>query len=55
MPLAVFLASMAFFFVVGMELKREILVGELADFRKAVLPIVAAIGGMIVPALISLP
>lgn len=44
-----------FFFVVGMELKREILVGELADFRKAVLPIVAAIGGMIVPALISLP
>ncbi len=41
-----------FFFVVGMELKREILVGELADFRKAVLPIVAAIGGMIVPALI---
>lgn len=41
-----------FFFVVGMELKREIMVGELADLRKAALPIVAAIGGMIVPALI---
>ena len=40
-----------FFFVVGLELKREILVGELADMRKAVLPIVAAIGGMVVPAL----
>ncbi len=40
-----------FFFVVGLELKREILVGELADIRKATLPIVAAIGGMIVPAL----
>jgi NhaA family Na+:H+ antiporter len=41
-----------FFFVVGMELKREMLVGELADLRQAALPIVAAIGGMIVPALI---
>jgi NhaA family Na+:H+ antiporter len=41
-----------FFFVVGMELKREILVGELADLRAAALPIVAAIGGMVVPALI---
>ncbi len=41
-----------FFFVVGMELKREVMVGELADLRKAALPIVAAIGGMIVPALI---
>lgn len=39
-----------FFFVVGLELKREILVGELANPRKAVLPIVAAIGGMLVPA-----
>ena len=41
-----------FFFVVGMELKREILVGELSDIRKASLPIIAAIGGMLVPALI---
>lgn len=41
-----------FFFVVGLELKREILVGELAKPRHAVLPIGAAIGGMIVPALI---
>ena len=41
-----------FFFVVGLELKREILVGELADPRNAVLPIGAAIGGMLVPALI---
>ncbi|MCC7257754.1 MAG: Na+/H+ antiporter NhaA [Gammaproteobacteria bacterium] len=43
-----------FFFVVGMELKREMLVGELADLRQAALPIVAAIGGMVVPALIYL-
>ncbi|MEN8214693.1 MAG: Na+/H+ antiporter NhaA [Pseudomonadota bacterium] len=41
-----------FFFVVGLELKREILVGELAELRNAVLPISAAIGGMVVPALI---
>lgn len=41
-----------FFFVVGLELKREIVAGELANPRAAVLPIVAAIGGMIVPALI---
>lgn len=41
-----------FFFVVGLELKREILVGELADVRNAALPIGAAIGGMVVPALI---
>ena len=41
-----------FFFVVGLELKREILVGELANLRNAVLPIGAAIGGMVVPALI---
>ncbi|MDH5424618.1 MAG: Na+/H+ antiporter NhaA [Gammaproteobacteria bacterium] len=43
-----------FFFVVGLELKREILVGELANPRNAVLPIGAAIGGMVVPALIFL-
>jgi NhaA family Na+:H+ antiporter len=41
-----------FFFVVGLELKREILVGELAVPRQAALPIIAAIGGMVVPALI---
>ena len=41
-----------FFFVVGLELKREFLVGELANPRNAVLPIAAAIGGMVVPALI---
>jgi len=39
-----------FFFVVGLEIKREILVGELADPRNAVLPIAAAVGGMVVPA-----
>mgnify|MGYP003385710985 CR=1 FL=1 len=38
-----------FFFVIGLELKREILVGELADPRQAILPITAALGGMIVP------
>lgn len=41
-----------FFFVVGLELKREILVGELADPRQSALPIAAAVGGMVVPALI---
>ena len=41
-----------FFFVIGLELKREILVGELADPSKAILPIVAAIGGMVMPALV---
>lgn len=41
-----------FFFVVGLELKREIVAGELSNPRKAMLPIAAAIGGMLVPALI---
>ncbi len=41
-----------FFFVVGLELKREIVAGELSNPRKAILPIVAAVGGMVVPALI---
>lgn len=41
-----------FFFTVGLEIKREILVGELADRRQALLPIAGAIGGMVVPALI---
>lgn len=40
-----------FFFVVGLELKREIMVGELAEVKKAMLPIFAAIGGMVIPAL----
>ena len=41
-----------FFFVIGLELKREILVGELADAKQAMLPIIAAIGGMVVPVII---
>lgn len=41
-----------FFFSVGLEIKREILVGELSSFRQALLPIVAAVGGMGVPVLI---
>lgn len=41
-----------FFFVVGLELKREIVGGELSNPRKALLPIGAAIGGMLVPAII---
>jgi NhaA family Na+:H+ antiporter len=39
-----------FFFVVGLEIKREVLIGELAAVRRAALPIAAAIGGMVVPA-----
>ena len=41
-----------FFFLVGMEIKREMLEGELATVKQAALPVVAAIGGMVVPALI---
>jgi len=41
-----------FFFVVGLEIKRELLVGELASVRQAALPILGALGGVIVPALI---
>jgi len=43
-----------FFFVVGLEIKREMLTGELTSFRKAALSIAAAIGGMIIPALLYL-
>jgi Na+:H+ antiporter, NhaA family len=43
-----------FFFVVGLEIKREITVGELAHPRLAVVPVVAAAGGMVVPALLYL-
>ncbi len=41
-----------FFFVIGLEIKREIMHGQLSSFRKAILPVVAAVGGMFVPALI---
>jgi NhaA family Na+:H+ antiporter len=41
-----------FFFLIGLEIKREVLVGELASVRAATLPIVAAIGGVLVPAAI---
>ena len=41
-----------FFFIIGLELKREILAGELSDKRSAMLPVFAAIGGMLVPAAI---
>src|ERR1700704_1515887 len=46
---------MAFFFLLaGMEIKRELVAGELSSFKKAVLPFGAAFGGMVVPALIFL-
>jgi len=41
-----------FFLMVGLEIERELYVGELSDFKNALLPIVAAIGGMAIPALI---
>ncbi len=41
-----------FFFVVGLEIKREVIVGELSTLRKAALPILAAVGGMLMPAVI---
>src|SRR3990167_4918329 len=41
-----------FFLLVGLEIKREMLEGELNNFAKSVLPVVAAVGGMVVPALI---
>ncbi len=43
-----------FFFMVGLEIKREILVGELSNIKVAILPILSAIGGMVLPALIYL-
>ncbi len=39
-----------FFFVVGLEIKRELVVGHLSSFDKAILPVAAAVGGMVVPA-----
>lgn len=43
-----------FFFIIGLEIKREILEGELSNIKVAILPILAAVGGMIFPALIYL-
>ena len=43
-----------FFFVVGLEIKRELVEGELRDRRNAVLPVLAALGGMVLPALLFL-
>ncbi len=43
-----------FFFLVGLEIKREVLFGELASVRRAALPIVGAVGGAVIPALIFL-
>ena len=43
-----------FFFVIGLEIKREILTGELTTFKKSALPIFAAIGGMAAPGIIFL-
>src|SRR5664279_795340 len=41
-----------FFLMVGLEIERELCIGELSSFKNAILPILAAIGGMIIPALI---
>lgn len=43
-----------FFFLVGMEIKRELIVGELSSVKRAILPIAAAVGGMAVPAMLFL-
>lgn len=43
-----------FFFVAGLELKREFVVGELADPKRAALPIIAAVGGVVTPAVIAI-
>ena len=43
-----------FFFVVGLEIKREILIGHLSSVKKAILPVTAAAGGMLIPAVIFL-
>jgi NhaA family Na+:H+ antiporter len=49
-----YLLMSIFFFVVGLEIKRELTSGHLASFKKAMLPFVAALGGMAIPALIYL-
>lgn len=43
-----------FFFVAGLELKRELVIGELSRLKNALLPVIAAVGGMVVPALVAL-
>src|SRR5690349_472939 len=55
LPLAAWAADgllAIFFFVAGLELKREFVAGDLRDPRRAVVPVAAAVGGMIVPAVI---
>jgi Na+:H+ antiporter, NhaA family len=42
-----------FFFVAGLELKRELVIGELSNIRSALLPVIAAVGGMVVPAALA--
>lgn len=57
MPLSSFIneSLMTFFFlVVGLEIKRELVVGELSSLKKAILPVVAAFGGVLVPSLLFL-
>jgi NhaA family Na+:H+ antiporter len=49
-----YLLMTVFFFVVGLEIKRELTSGHLASFKKALLPFVAALGGMLFPAAIYL-
>ena len=49
-----YLLMSAFFFLVGIEIKREITSGHLATFRKAIMPFIAAVGGMAVPAVLYL-
>ena len=49
-----YLLMSIFFFLVGVEIKREITTGHLATFRKAIMPFIAAVGGMAVPALLYL-
>jgi len=46
------LLMVVFFFVVGLEIKRELVVGQLSSAKRATLPVMAALGGMVVPALL---
>jgi NhaA family Na+:H+ antiporter len=46
------LLMVVFFFVVGLEIKRELIAGQLSTFKKAVVPVAAALGGMVAPALL---
>ena len=43
-----------FFFLIGLELKRELLIGEINTFKKATFPLVAALGGVLIPVLLYL-